>query len=431
MEKRTIAPSIIDFEREYFPCPKEWWCVEGFFTTVKNNKNWSFKGDFCQIITRSKSEVSIYSMKLFDLTSNKIYEYYSGNYSSKLESAKDKFHVKYDKSYLGGSFPTYQMYLNDPKNNLDLDIEYHAESLPYWVAQQVTNGWLPWGLGYYRYGFIPKNDITGTIKIDNELFSIKGKGYLEHIFGDFSFLNLKASKISTKKIISIYAKLFDWWIRNQKIEIPKSIMFCTDNRPFGYDWLWAVLDNGWSLFYGNIISWVAEGPTAGVLILSKNGTKYNEFGNIRFKYITMKYIPEYDFYYPTELEIISAKGNEKLYLHFKNTSEGFEDIGKSPNRKGIIGYVICQVPCTVEGYYFDGVEKISISGNSKMEFHRLLHVFGHNSLRFDFKLSKNCFGIMSNFDSHYFGKKIDINLKILPGPKLKINYNRINKSQLK
>ena len=176
---------------------------------------------------------------------------------------------------------------------------------------------------------------------------------------------------------------------------------------------------------------MTEGPTTGVLILSKDGTKYTEFGNMHFKYITTKYVPEYDFYYPTELEITSKKGNEKLYLHFKNTSEGFEDIAEVTDSEKILGYVISQVPGIVEGYYSDGVEKISISGNSKMESHRLLKVFGHNSLRFDFKLSKNCFGIMSSFDLHYFGKKIDINLQFLPKPKLKIKYDRINKPRLK
>ena len=431
MKKKTSTSFINDYEKERFPCTKEWWCIEGFFTTVKDNKKWSFRAEVYQAMTRSKVVGSIYSMTVFDLTNDKTYKCISENYSSKLESAKDRFHVKYDESYMEGSFPTYHMYFKDLKNNLDLDIECNAESSPYWIAQQVTDGWIPWGLGYYRYGFIPKNGIKGTIKIGNEVFSIKGEGYLEHIFGDFSFLHLKAPKVSIRKIISIYAKLFDWWIRSQKIKIPKSIVLSTGNSPVGYDWLWSVLDNGWSLFYGNLVFWMTGGPTTGVLILSKDGKKYTEFGNMHFKYITMKYVPEYDFYYPTELEITSEKGNEKLYLHFKNTSKGFEDIAEVTDSEKILGYVISQVPGTVEGYYSDGVEKISISGNSKMESHRLLKVFGHNSLRFDFKLSKNCFGIMSSFDSHYFGKKMDINLQFLPKPKLKIKYDRINKPRLK
>ena len=71
-------------------------------------------------------------------------------------------------------------------------------------------------------------------------------------------------------------KLLRWWIKNQKNKITKSIQFSTCNRPPGYDWSWAVLDNGWSLFYGNIIFWITEGPAAGILIFSKDGKTYNE-----------------------------------------------------------------------------------------------------------------------------------------------------------
>ena len=53
------------------------------------------------------------------------------------------------------------------------------------------------------------------------------------------------------------------------------------------------------------------------------------------------------------------------------------------------------------------------------------------ALKFNFELSQNRFDILSSFDSHYFGKKLDINLQFLPKPNLKIRFNRINKSQLK
>ena len=91
------------------------------------------------------------------------------------------------------------MYFSDPINEIELDLKYHTESLPYSVAQQITNGWLPWGLGYFRYGFIPKNEIKGTITINNQKLTIVGKGYFEHIWGEFSFFYLFPSKRSIKK----------------------------------------------------------------------------------------------------------------------------------------------------------------------------------------------------------------------------------------
>jgi len=420
-----------DIEKEYFPCTKEWWCAEGFFTTIENNKKWSFKASFYQGILKSKFIVSLYNITIFDFKDNKIYNYHSENESSKLESDKDRFYIKYDKSYMKGSFPTYQMLFNDPKNNINLDIIDNAESSPYWVAQQVNNGWLPWGFGYYRYGFIPTNKIEGTITIKGKEFSIKGKGYFEHIWGDFSFLNLRKIKRSIKKTLSTYTKLIGWWFHNQDIKIPKSIRFSTDNRPFGYDWFWAVLDNNWSIFYGNLIFWITEGPATGILILNKNHDNYYDFGNIHLKYIKMKYLDQYDFYYPIELEIIATKENEKLYLHFKNISDCFEDFYETTNKKIFLGFLISQVPCEVDGYYFDGKEKIYLNGISKMEFHRLLNVFGHNTLKFDIGISPKYFCIKTNFNTHLFGKNLDIYLQLLPKSKLNIRFNKINKKNIK
>jgi len=258
---------------------------------------------------------------------------------------------------------------------------------------------------------------------------LKGKGYFEHIWGDFFYTYLTPLNRSLLKTLSIYIKLIRWWIQNQKNKITKSIKFSTINRPLGYDWTWAVLDNGWSIFFGNIIFWITEGPAAGILIFSKDGRTYKEFGNIRFKYNKMKYIQKYDFYYPLEMEIIAKNRSEIFYLLFKNISDGFEDLREYSDGKNLLGFGICQVPCRVEGYYFNGTKKISISGNSKMEFHRSLSVYGHNSLSFDFNSSSNCFGIRSIFNSHYLGKKLDINLQFLPKPNLKIDFNRINKKQ--
>ena len=67
MEKKAIKQWITEDEKEHFPCAKEWWCAEGFFTTGENNKKWSFKADLTQAVTRAKLEVSIYSITLFDL----------------------------------------------------------------------------------------------------------------------------------------------------------------------------------------------------------------------------------------------------------------------------------------------------------------------------------------------------------------------------
>jgi hypothetical protein len=165
----------------------------------------------------------------------------------------------------------------------------------------------------------------------------------------------------------------------------------------------------------------------GILIISKDGKTDNEFGNIRFKYNKMKYLKKFDFYYPNELEIKATKGNEKIYLNFKNISESFEDIFTTTGRKIIRGFAICQVPCKVDGYYINGTKKVNIGGTSKVEFHRLLSILGHNSLSINFELTKNCCYIISHFNSHYFRKKISFKLQFLPKPSLKIRFKKLIK----
>ena len=152
---------------------------------------------------------------------------------------------------------------------------------------------------------------------------------------------------------------------------------------------------------------------------------------MHFKYNKMKYLKKYDFYYPIELEIIAEKKLEKLYLHFKNTTESVEEFTEATNEKNLFGFIISQVPSEVEGYYYNGNKKINIKGVSKVESHRLLKVSGHNLLKFNLELSPNNLGIFSSFDSHYFGKKIDVNMRFFPRPDLKIRFNRINISKLK
>ena len=138
--EKTETLRIHEFEREHFPCAKEWWCAEGFFNTIENNKKWSFKVDLYQAMSRSKSIWSIYSITIFDLDNRKTFSYNFINDNLKLETVKDSFYVKCGKSYINGSFPTYQMNFFDPIKNINLNLKYQAESLPYFVAQQITNG---------------------------------------------------------------------------------------------------------------------------------------------------------------------------------------------------------------------------------------------------------------------------------------------------
>lgn len=428
--KKHVNPWTPEDEREHFPSKIEWWCTEAFFKTVENNKKWSLKVSLSEWYEKPKKG-SVFYMTLFNRDNNKHFTLDARNNSEKLESARDNFDIRYEDSFMKGAFPNYEMYFNDKKNNIKLDIKYQAEALPHWIAQDITDGWLPIGLGFYRYGFIPKGDLSGTIKINNKTFTIEGKGYFEHVWGNFFYNNPILQIKGLKKTIAIYARLIGWHFLNQKPCFPNSMTFGTENNPFGYDWAWALLDNGWILFYGNILFWLMKGPVAGSLILSKDGKTYEEFADVHFKYNETRHAQSYDFLYPSDLEITAKKGKEKLHLRFTAAVDSREFISRFPKGKYWLGFVICEAPGIVDGYYFDGKKKTNLSGICKIEPQRQVTIFGHNSLRIDFLKPPKGVGISFDLESHYFRKKLFTQIQLAPSAQITFNFKRIDNPKRK
>jgi hypothetical protein len=419
----TQNPWTYEDDLEHFPCIIEWWAFIFFFKTIENNKRWNSKIGFIQRNEKT-SFGSMFNFCVFDNSEKKIYDSYSKNYDKKLDSEKGKLHVRYDDCCLKGSYPNYEFFAHDKANNIKLNIKYKAVSIPRWIAQDITKGWLPMGAGFYRYGFIPINEVTGTIEIKNETFHIKGKGYFEHVWGDIWYDNPFSNITSLKRTISIYLKLLKWWLKHQKIKIPDSIQFATENNPIGYDWSWALFDNGWTIFYGNIMSWIMKGPATGILIFSKDGKNYKEFADITFRYIKTQYSKKYDFVYPTEYEIKAINGKETLYLKFKMTADAREYFSKFLKGKYFVGFIICEAPGVVEGYYSDGDKKVKLKGITKIEPQRQVTLLGHNTLKIDFLKPPKGIGVTFDFDSHFLNKKLFINLQLAPRPKIRMNLKR-------
>jgi hypothetical protein len=423
--KDVKNPWTYEDDLEHYPCIIEWWAFIFFFKTIENNKKWASKSAFVQWHEKSNEIGSMFNFSIFDENEGKNYGSYSKKYDRKLDSVKGKLEVHYNDCFLKGSYPNYEIFANDKENNIKLNIKYKAISLPHWVGQDVTNGWLPMGTGFYRYGFVPINKVTGTMEIKNKTYQIEGKGYLEHVWGDIWYDNPFSNITSLRRTISIYVKFLKWWLQNHKIKIPSSIQFATESNPFGYDWSWALFDNGWTMFYGNILSWIMEGPVTGILIISKDGKNYKEFGNITFKYIKTQYSKKYDFVYPTEYEIKAKNEKESLYLKFKMTNEAREYLSKFSKGKYFIGFIICEAPGKVEGYYSDGKIKVKLKGIAKIEPQRQISIIGHNTLKIDFLKPPSGIGITFDLDSHYFKKRIFTQIQLAPYPKLNMTLKKI------
>jgi hypothetical protein len=412
-------------EQKHLSSALEWWSLIGFFTSKEDQKHWSLKTVFTEGGVDREHFDSLSNTALFDEDTQQHYVYLNRKLKTELQSRPDVFDIRQDESSIKGAYPTYSVHLHNPEHDIDIDITLHAESRPYWVAQEATNGWLPMGLGFFRYGFIPKVKISGTLKIKGKTFTIEGTGYYEHIWGSFSFRSPLSHTGNLKKTISIYSRLLVWWLQNQKPRIPSSLMFNSENNPLGYDWAWAVLDNGWTIFYGNILSWLMEGPATGVLILSKDGKYYTEFGSISFRYLKTTFAKSYDFVYPTEFEITAVHEKETIHLRFTMTAECREYISRFPRRKYWLGFVTCESPGKIVGYYQNDSENVPLSGKCKIEPQRQASIIGHNTLRIDLLKPPRGVGVSVEFDSHYFGKKMTAQLRFFPKPLIRFSSKRV------
>jgi hypothetical protein len=425
MNRKKKNPWTSEDEREHQDSVLEWWATESFLKSTEDNKKWVLKGVFTEWFNTINDNGSILNLTLYDKVKDKHFNCYLRSDGKKLQTESNSFEVKYEDCFIMGAYPNYKMSVHDKENEIKVDINYHAEAMPHWVAQDITNGWLPMGAGFYRYGFIPKNHINGKIKIKDKTYKIEGKGYFEHVWGNFLYDNPLKNITGLKKTLPIYWRFILWWLENHRLKIPNSIKFATENNPFGYDWAWALFDNGWTIYYGNILFWMMEGPAVGTLIFSKDGEEYKEFCDITFHYNNTKLSKNYDFYYPTEFELTAQDKNEKIHLKFKMSTEAKEYVSRFQKNKYWLGFVICEAPGTVEGYYSNNKKTIKLKGIAKIEPQRQVSIIGHNSLKINIIKPPKGVGISFNFDSHFLKKNILAKIKLVPHPEIKFNCKNI------
>jgi len=412
-------------EKEHFPSNMEWWCVVAFLNSIDNNEKWSLKGSFAEWFD-SRKIGSILKTTLINLKNKKYYTYTSQDDYKKLVISQNIFSISYDDSYLNGIYPKYSIFFNDKQNNIQINLNYQAVTNPRWISQNVTNGWLPMGFGSYRYGFIPKSKISGTIDFDGKKHYVSGIGYYEHVWGNIWYDNPLSNLSNIRKTITIYLKLAKKWLNHNKIKIPKKIIFSSENNPFGYDWAWILINNGWVIYFGNILFWLNQGPVFGTLILINDHNKFIEFFNINFKYNKIEYSKIHDFFYPTEIELNAKRDNIKLNLLLKTNMKSREYVSYFDRDKFWKCFVICEAPGIVNGNYFDGEKNHNIEGICKIESQKQISKFGHNSLKIEIKKPPKEFGISIDFKSHFYKKHIFNEIQLIPKPKIIFSIRKID-----
>ena len=419
VKKKNTNPWTPKDEGSHYPITREWWTYETIFKTKEDKKKYNL-----MLIMAYNLEIPscFFQYTLFNIDANKcIIREDIDDDIKKFIHKKNKLELKYKENFVKGLYPNYTLHLENKEKEFNIDIEFDAKSFPHWIAQDITNGELPIGLNFYKYGYIPNCDIKGNFKLKNKKYDLEGFGYVEHVWGDWSYQRPFKKFSNLKKTFSTYLNLGKWWLSEHNPKIPDKLKFASENNIFGYDWAWGVFDNSWSFFYGNILFWLSEGPGFGVFSLTKDGKKYLEFSDFNFKYNKVTYVKEYDIYFATDFEIFGRLKDEKIHLRFFIDKKSHEYIDPFQKQGFYKAFILSEMPAKVEGEYKDKNGIVKLCGDCKMMPLRQPSVLGHNALSFEFIKPPKGVGIKIDFNSHYLKKRIKTNL--LLSPKLSFNFN--------
>jgi len=412
-------------EGDHYPIMREWWTIETLFKTLEDNRKWNLM----IIMSYNMEKPScFFQYVLFDITSKKcIIRKDIDDKIEKLTHKKNKIDLQYGKTSIKGLFPSYDIHIEDKDQDFTADMKYKADSLPHWIAQGITNGKIPFGLNYYKYGYIPNCDLNGIINLKDKSYTIKGKGYLEHVWGEWSYQKSFQKVSQLNKTITTYINLAKWWISQHKPCIPKRLAFTTENNIFGYDWCWGIFDNNWSLFYGNIMFWLSEGPVFGVLSITPDGKNYWDFCNIKFHYNKLAYIKDYDIYFPSDFELTGKLDDKKIHVRFWLTTKNYDYIDPFENNGFYKAFILSEMPGQMEGDYTDNEKIVKLKGDCKMMPLRQPSALGHNSLQLEFIKPPKGVGIDIDFNSHFLKKKINAKIQFAPRPHLGFHMKKLRK----
>ena len=425
-ENKRKNPWTPEDEGNHYPSMKEWWCIETFFKTLGDNRKWNLKASLAYEL---ETPSCFFIYHLFDITSKKLVARKAINDDiKKFSSKKNIVDLKYEKNFMKGLHPNYQMHFEDDIKDFKTDLNFKAKIFPHWSAQDSTNGYLPIGLDYYRYGWLLNCDLFGNIDIKGESYKLKGTGYLEHAWGNWSYRNPFQKLSGLRKTVSTYANLINWWIKQNNPKIPDRISLTTENNPFGYDWFWGIFENDWSIFYGNSLFWLSEGPAFGVLTLFTEGNNYLDFGNISFSYDKTIYIKEFDVYYPSDLTINAKYGEKILKLSVWPDCEVYEYIDRFEGDGFYKAFIMPELPGRMKGVYKDDKTTIELEGDCKIAHQRQPSKLGHNSLTIDFIKPPKGIGIFLDFDSHFLKRRIKSKIQLIPRPKIKSKIKKYKNS---
>lgn len=371
---------------------REWWDIDAF---INAGKNYSITSSFEY---EKETPAANLFLTIFDRDKNRYFEL--GSYNDDIDKLKIKGdYIKYGKCWIKPSYPIYEAYFE--RKGVKLYIELKAESPLMRVASGITND-LPFGFGYYNYTFTSKCIAKGWIYIDGIKRNFTGIGYYEHVYGNWSY-NSPLKNFSFNSLKK-YINLFKWWKNGMNLNF-KNITI-SSNNPFGYDWSWGFFDNGWTIFFGNIPSWIENIPMG--IIYIYDGKKYMQFKLIKYEYLNGEFFDEE--FFPRKIKIF-ANGNGTLHLIFNMSYKPhiYEDNLSSFYWKKLFLY---ECPGKIYGW-LNNSKKINLNGSGEIEIERQISIFGYNLLKIFFHFPYP-FGIELYFLSYLIKISIEMGLFLLP-----------------
>lgn len=130
--------------------------------------------------------------------------------SPTLEAKSPGVNIKYEDSWALGEAPEWHVHAEDndidKENEIIIDLQYFARSSPLWLHSSRL---FDKGAGKIANYIFMGCDVTGTVKIDEKEYKVKGIGHHEHSW------SLGVLKLAVK----------------------------------GWDWCHLTLDNGWNIYY--------------------------------------------------------------------------------------------------------------------------------------------------------------------------------------
>ena len=292
--RRDVSPEDEGVHYDKLRIAREWW----YFGAVFNDNDSELNNWAIQISFNHMARGDLIGTTKPDLLVVTLYgpdgETYGGMINKKryfgilntgtLIASSPGVSVEFEDSWAEGEYPNWHVHAED--NDIDnaheiiIDLDYKTDSLPIWTIGSRAFDKSKSSIANYLFTGC---EVSGTIEIDGEEFTVKGTGHHEHAW---------TPKIVTLGVIN------------------------------GWDWFHMTLDNGWNVYtttyYPMPQAITSKTPKANplstMLITTDNGETFTELRNVDIQ-ITRQDKQIFPFVkMPTDFNIIAKPSLNPLYI---------------------------------------------------------------------------------------------------------------------